>query len=69
MPVVVHGSYLINLAAVDKTTYKKSIAALTDELDRCARLEVNYYVIHPGAHKGRGEKAGLDKIATGARLA
>ena len=27
-PIVVHGSYLINLAAADKTTYKKSIAVL-----------------------------------------
>ena len=61
--MVVHGSYLINPAAVDKNTYKKSLAALTDELDRCRRLRVDYYVIHPGAHMGPGEKAGLDKIA------
>jgi deoxyribonuclease-4 len=62
-PVVVHGSYLINLAAVDKATHKKSIAALADELDRCGRLGIDYYVIHPGAHMGQGEKTGLQKIA------
>ena len=63
-PVVAHGSYLANLAAVDPATYKKSISALADELIRCEKLEVDYYVIHPGAHMGKGEKAGLNKIVT-----
>jgi deoxyribonuclease-4 len=63
-PVVAHGSYLINLAAVDPATYKKSLSALADELDRCEKLEIDFYVIHPGAHMGQGEKAGLNKIVT-----
>jgi len=61
-PIVVHGSYLINLAAKEKSTHQKSLKALTDEWDRCEQLQADYYVIHPGAHKGQGEKAGLDKI-------
>ncbi|MCP4710689.1 MAG: deoxyribonuclease IV [Planctomycetes bacterium] len=63
-PIVVHGSYLINLAAIEKTTHQKSLKALADQWVRCERLQADYYVIHPGAHMGRGEKAGLDKIVT-----
>ncbi|MBN1844967.1 MAG: deoxyribonuclease IV [Sedimentisphaerales bacterium] len=61
-PVVVHASYLINLAAADRDTHRRSLAAAADELQRCERLRADYYVLHPGAHRGRGEKRGLDKI-------
>ena len=62
-PLVAHGSYLINLAATDRTILKKSRAALTDELVRCGRLGVAGLVIHPGAHLGAGEKVGIKKVA------
>lgn len=62
-PLVAHSSYLINLAATDPKTLERSRAALGDELDRCARLGVSGLVLHPGAHLGDGEDAGLDKIA------
>ena len=61
-PVVVHGSYLINLAAKEKSTWQKSLKALVDEWVRCERLQADYYVIHPGTHRDQGEKAGLAKI-------
>ncbi|MBN2376745.1 MAG: deoxyribonuclease IV [Sedimentisphaerales bacterium] len=63
-PAVVHGSYLINLAAPDPTTYKRSLAALADEWQRSQQINADFYVIHPGAHLGKGEKAGLNKIVT-----
>lgn len=63
-PVVVHASYLINLAAADKDTHQKSLMAISDELGRCERLGVDYYVLHPGAHRGQGEKKGLEKIVS-----
>ncbi len=62
-PVVVHSSYLINLCAKDRTTLKKSRDAFFDELDRCRRLGIPYFVFHPGSHVGQGEETGLKIIA------
>jgi len=62
-PVVVHDTYLINLCASDRSILKKSRDALTDELQRCEKLGVDYLNFHPGAHMGRGEKEGIERIA------
>jgi len=62
-PVVAHAAYLINLAAGDPAILDKSRRALDDELTRCARLGLDGLVVHPGAHLGAGESAGLDAIA------
>src|SRR5689334_15793469 len=61
--LLAHGSYLINLAATDPAILEKSLDALTDELVRCSRLGVAGLVLHPGAHLGAGEEAGIDKVA------
>lgn len=61
-PVVAHASYLLNLASPDETNRRKSIAALIDELERCEALGVSGLVVHPGAHLGEGEDAGLARI-------
>jgi len=58
-----HSSYLINLAAPDPVLWRRSIAAFTEELRRCERLEIPYLVVHPGAHCGAGLEAGLDRAA------
>jgi len=62
-PLVAHAAYLINLAAPDAAILEKSRAALADELTRCAQVGVPGLVVHPGAHLGRGEEAGLAAIA------
>ncbi len=62
-PVRAHASYLINLCATDPALLKRSREALADELTRCARLGVEGLVLHPGAHLGAGEEAGLDAVA------
>lgn len=62
-PVVVHDSYLINLASPRDDLWEKSIAAFADELERCAALGIPYLVTHPGAHTGSGEEAGLQREA------
>ena len=62
-PVVVHDTYLINLCASDRSILRKSRDALTDELQRCEKLGVDYLNFHPGAHMGRGEKEGIERIA------
>jgi len=58
-----HAGYLINLAAVDGGIRERSIRALRDELDRCARLGIPFLVLHPGSHGGAGESAGLSRVA------
>jgi deoxyribonuclease-4 len=62
-PVIVHDSYLINMAAPGDELWEKSIAAFAHELERCETLKIPYIVTHPGAHTGSGEEAGLERIA------
>lgn len=64
-PVVAHAAYLINLGSPKEDVAGKSVAALTDELQRCTALGVPGLVLHPGAHLGEGEEAALDRIARG----
>lgn len=62
--LVVHDSYLINLASPDDTLWEKSVAAFGHELDRCHLLCIPALVTHAGAHMGSGEDAGLERIAS-----
>jgi deoxyribonuclease-4 len=61
-PVIGHDSYLINLGSPDKELRCKSEEALIDEINRCILLNIQFFVMHPGAHLGSGEKEGLDRI-------
>jgi len=62
-PVLAHGSYLINLAAAADPVREKSLAALIEELERANFLGVTALILHPGAHTGTGESAGIAAIA------
>ena len=62
-PVIVHDSYLINLASPSDEIWEKSIAAFAEELERCTLLGIPYLVTHPGAHTGSGEDVGLQREA------
>jgi deoxyribonuclease IV len=57
-----HANYLINLAATNPLFHTNSIRALAEELVRADQLELPFLVLHPGAHLGAGEEAGLKKI-------
>ena len=61
--VLAHNSYLINMASPDDSLWRKSIAAMVEELERCEMLGVPSLICHPGAHKGAGPDAGLERIA------
>ena len=50
--VVVHASYLINLASPDDMR-KKSIVALIEEIERCDMLGIDDLVVHPGSSRVR----------------
>ncbi len=60
---VSHASYLINLASPDDALWEKSIDAMVVEVERCARLGIADLVVHPGAHVGAGEEAGVARVA------
>ncbi|MEK6643696.1 MAG: deoxyribonuclease IV [Planctomycetota bacterium] len=62
-PVIAHASYLLNLASPTSSGREQSIRALIDELQRCEALGVPSLVIHPGAHMGEGDDAGIARIA------
>ena len=48
--VMPHAGYLINLANPDEVAHEKSMAALLDELRRCAALGLDKLNLHPGSH-------------------
>jgi deoxyribonuclease-4 len=51
-PLVIHDSYLINLAAFDPEIRAKSIAGFRGELERARAIGAEYLVMHPGSAKG-----------------
>ena len=61
--VAAHASYLINLASPAAALRRQSVAALVDEVERCARLGIRDLVLHPGSHGGAGEAAGVARLA------
>ncbi|XP_055338166.1 probable endonuclease 4 [Paramacrobiotus metropolitanus] len=51
--VVCHGSYLINPGSPSPDVLNKSRVSMIDEMQRCERLGIKYYNIHPGSTCGR----------------
>jgi deoxyribonuclease-4 len=57
-----HASYLINPGTNNPVFLEKSARALAEELYRADQLGLPFLVLHPGAHMGDGENAGLSRI-------
>jgi deoxyribonuclease-4 len=51
LPVIAHASYLLNLGAAEGEIRRKSLAALREEVERCAVLGIPWLVLHPGANE------------------
>ena len=66
--VVAHASYLLNLAS-GKEKREKSVAALTEEIERCEALGIEDLVLHPGSHLGEGLEYGRKLVAEGLKCA
>ena len=64
-PVFAHSLYLVNLATPDDALWQKSVAALSDDLERSEQLGLPGLVLHPGSHRGAGEEAGIARIVAG----
>ena len=68
-PVVVHATYLINLAAVNPVLRARSIHAFHDELLRCVALGADYLVVHPGSARDSHPQQGVADVADALRRA
>ncbi len=64
-----HDSYLINLAAPGDELFRKSVDAFAVEWERAEQLGLAYLVMHPGAHVGSGDAAGLKRAIDGLNIA
>jgi deoxyribonuclease-4 len=60
-----HAGYLINLAAPPCENRDKSIQSLIQEVQLATWLDLPFLVLHPGAHLGAGETAGIELAAKG----
>lgn len=60
--VVIHTSYLINLASPKDDVYEKSVDALKKEIERAGLLGIPHVNTHVGKHLDAGVDAGIDKI-------
>ncbi len=60
-----HTGYLINLGAPMSDNRKRSIESLIQEIGFAADLGLPFLVLHPGAHLGTGEAAGIKQIVAG----
>jgi deoxyribonuclease-4 len=64
-PMIVHDSYLINLASCEEPIRKQSIAAFRGELERAIAIGAEYLVMHPGNCKGQPLEQGLMNVIGG----
>ena len=68
-PLVIHASYLLNLAAANQEFYDKTIVAFRGEVERAVALCAEYLVVHPGSFRGASHAEGLARAANAIRLA
>jgi deoxyribonuclease-4 len=64
-PLVIHASYLINLAGSDPTFHARSVELLAAELDAARRFGARIVNVHVGSHRGSGPEAGIERLASG----
>lgn len=61
--IIVHASYIINLANnTEDDKYDFSIRFLNEEVKRCESLKIKHLVLHPGSHVGLGVDVGIKNI-------
>jgi deoxyribonuclease-4 len=68
-PLVIHASYLVNLAGSDPTYHERSVAVLATELRSARRFGAAVVNVHVGSHGGAGAEAGIERLVTAVRLA
>jgi len=68
-PLVIHDSYLINLAAPPSVIREKSIDGFRGEMERALLIGADYLVAHPGNYKGLTVEQGILNVAEAVALA
>lgn len=64
--IVVHAPYIINIGNTTKPeVFSLGVEFLQKEIERTEALGAKDIVLHPGAHVGAGEEAGIKKIIEG----
>ncbi len=62
VPIFVHSGYLVNMATPEESLQEKVFQLMQNEISMTIQLGLRYYNVHPGSHKGAGEKEGLERI-------
>ncbi len=65
--VVIHTSYLLNLASPKDKLWEKSKAGLLEEIERADALGISAINTHIGSHTGSGLENGLNRLVTALR--
>jgi deoxyribonuclease IV len=60
-----HAGYMINLGTPPSPNRAKSLQSLIQEITFATALGLPFLVLHPGAHLGAGEEAGLGHVVAG----
>jgi len=68
-PLVIHASYLLNLAGGNPEFYAKTITAFHGEVERALALCAEYLVVHCGSFRGHSREEGLARTANAIRTA
>lgn len=63
--ILVHGSYLINLAQKEPEKRQRALDAMIDEMQRCKDLGITYYNFHPGSATDGDRPNSLKRISEG----
>jgi deoxyribonuclease-4 len=64
--IVVHAPYIINIGnTTNPDTFDLGVRFLKSEIERTEAIGARQIVLHPGAHVGAGEEAGIKKIIEG----
>ena len=62
-PLIIHTSYLVNLASSNEVFRQKSMEAFRGEVTRALSLCAEYLVLHPGSFRGSDREQGLLRTA------
>ncbi len=60
--VVIHATYLVNLASDRTDLVEKSVVALKNDMEVCAKGKFDGVVVHVGSHQGRGYEVMRDQM-------
>lgn len=61
--LLVHASYLVNLASPDLALRERGVERMAHELVAAARLGARAVTVHVGSHRGAGVAAGVERVA------